>query len=106
MWDYSGNYLSMAEHDFGNDLTIKVKDVTFENGDTLVFDIKTQMNGETILTKTFTSIINNSVVLNLTEEDSAKLPIGTYVYSLDIFRDGVRLCNIIPVGLFRVVDKA
>ena len=51
-------------------------------------------------------IIENTVNLELTEQDTALLPVGAYVYSLDWYQSGNFMCNIIPYASLRVVDKA
>ena len=96
----------MVEGDFGLELPITISGATFAAGDELCMTFKTAANGTTILTKTFGNIQNNTVKLVLTEEESALFAVGSYVYALDWYQDGVFLCNIIPCAGLRVVDKA
>lgn len=104
MWVVSGTSLSMAEGDWGVELPVTVSGVTFSANDSLKIVIK---NGETTLVeKEYTNITQNTVKLELTETESALLPIGVYVYRLDWYQDGAFMCNIIPVSSFKVVDKA
>ena len=104
MWNVSGNSLSMCEGDWGVQLPVKVSGATFAANDSLKIVIK---NGETTLVeKEYTNITQNTVRLELTEAESALLPIGVYVYRLDWYQDGAFMCNIIPVSTFKVVDKA
>lgn len=104
MWVVSGTSLSMAEGDWGVELPVTVSGVTFAANDSLKIVIK---NGETTLVeKEYTNITQNTVKLELTETESALLPIGAYVYRLDWYQDGAFMCNIIPVSSFKVVDKA
>lgn len=104
MWYAKGTELTMCEGDFGVKLPITVSDVTFTNSDEIRIEIKS--NGEAIVTKTFGNISQNTVNLELTEAESALLPVGTYSYCLDWYQNGSFLCNIIPFGLFVVGDKA
>ena len=104
MWVVSGTSLSMAEGDWGVELPVTVSGATFAANDSLKIVIK---NGETTLVeKEYTNITQNTVKLELTEAESALLPIGVYVYRLDWYQNGAFMCNIIPVSTFKVVDKA
>ena len=104
MWVVSGTSLSMAEGDWGVELPVTVSGATFAANDSLKIVIK---NGETTLVeKEYTNITQNTVKLELTEAESALLPIGVYVYRLDWYQDGAFMCNIIPISTFKVVDKA
>ena len=104
-WDVSGNYLTMAEEDFGIELPFSVSGTTLSSFDTLRFTFKNKMNGTTILEKEYTPE-ENSAELVFTEAESELFPVGKYVYNLDWYRDGVFMCNLIQCGTFRVVDKA
>lgn len=106
MWTPTGHELTMCEGDYGIALPITVSGVTLTASDELALTIKKRRNGDTVLTKTFSNIQNNTVELELTEAESALLPVGMYVYSLDWYQDGVFLCNVIPTAVFKVVDKA
>ena len=106
MWAVSGNNLKMCEDDFGIQLPITVNGVTLTNADSLRLTFKNIVNGNTILVKEFDSITDNTVNLELTEAESALFPVGSYVYALDWFQNGLFLCNIIPSASFKVVDKA
>lgn len=118
MWVVSGDTLQMAEEDFGIVLKAKVRGTTFSAADEMRVKIKDQINGNTILEKTFRDIENTTEEcqgqqipvglfdFEITEAESELLPVGCYVYSLDWFQSGVFMCNIIPSALFRVVDKA
>lgn len=106
MWAVNGNNLKMCEGDFGIQLPIKVNGVTLTNADSLRITIKDLPNCNTILVKEFDNITNNTVNLEFTEEESALFHVGTYVYCLDWFQNGLFLCNIIPSASFKVVDKA
>lgn len=104
-WTVSGTALEMAEGDFGINLPFTISGTTLSASDTLRFTIKDKVNGTTILEKEY-SPSNNEVNLSLTEAESGLFSVGKYCYNLDWYRDGVFMCNVIKVGLFRVGDKA
>jgi hypothetical protein len=96
----------MAEGDYGISLPITVHGTELGGNDSLRVTIKTRKNGETILEKNYFDIEDNTVELELTQTESAKLPVGVYVYSLDWYQNGIFMCNIVLCSLFKVVDKA
>lgn len=102
MWNVIGLNLQMTEGDYGIELPITVSGVTLGAQDSVKFTLK--QNGETILTKDFSNIQQNTVKLTLTEAETP--PVGSYVYSLDWYQSGTFMCNIIPCAAFKVVDKA
>lgn len=106
MWGVVGNNLTMTEADFGVGLKTTLKNVPFSNGDSILFSFKDKMNGNTILTKEFTTVTNNQFNLVLTQADSLLLPIGTYVYSADWYRDGDFMCCLVEQATLKVGDKA
>ncbi len=108
MWNVNGNEITMTEGDFGLLLPLTVNGATFTAADELLFEIKAQANGETLIAKNFTysDIDNNTVNIELTEAESATLSVGTYCWTLDWYQDGVFLCNVVRVAVFKVVDKA
>lgn len=95
----------MAEGDFGVQLPMTVSGVTFDAGDEVKLIIKTAKNGTPIIEKTFSNISENTINFELTEEESALLPPGTYFYLLDWYEEGVFLCNVLPEATLKVVDK-
>lgn len=104
MWDSAGNNISMCEGDWGIELPITLSGVTLGEHDSLKITIA---SGETqLIQKEYSNIQKNTINLVLTQAESALLPVGTYVYSLDWYQDGSFLCNIIKYGLFLVGDKA
>ena len=106
MWAVTGNDITMTEGDFGVQLPIKINGATFSANDSVLFTLKTEMNGTTLLELPFTNIAQNTINLELTEAQSTALKTGTYIYSLDWYQNSLFLCNIIPSAIFRVVDKA
>lgn len=106
MWSVNGQNLTMVEGDWGLSLPLTVSGVDFANNDTVRLTIKDSVNGTTLIEKEYTDISENTVDLNITEEESEKLTVGGYVYSLDWYQDGAFMCNIIPFANLRVVEKA
>lgn len=106
MWEVNGINIQMCEGDYGISLPITITGPTFTANDKVKLTIKRHRNGEPIVVSDFTNIENNTVSFELSEEDSAKLPSGDYIYSLDWYEDDAFLCNIIPFAKLKVVDKA
>ena len=104
MWNVNGITLNMTEGDWGVKLPVTVTGVTFTENDSV--RIKIQRDETTIIEKEYTNITQNTFDLEFTEAESALLPVGSYLYSLDWYQDGAFMCNIIPSGMFLVGDKA
>lgn len=104
MWNVNGLQLNMTEGDWGVKLPVTVTGVTFTANDSV--RIKIQRDETTIIEKEYTNITQNTFDLEFTEAESALLPVGSYLYSLDWYQDGAFMCNIIPSGMFLVGDKA
>ena len=106
MWVVAGNTLQMADEDYGLALPVTIEGTTLGENDSLRITIKKRVDGNVILTKEFSDIQENTVELVFTEAESAMLPVGGYVYSLDWYQDGTFMCNIILSGVLKVVNKA
>ncbi len=106
MWVVSGKDLSMAEGDFGLELPVTIHNATFDVNDEISLTVKTAPNGDVLLEKTSSDIVDNTVKFTITEQETALLPVGTYVYALDWYQNGEFMCNVIPFAIFKVVDKA
>lgn len=106
MWNVNGHNLTMTEGDWGLLLPVTIAGVTLAAQDEVKMTFKDSANGETLFEKTFANIVDNTVNLEITESETALLPVGTYVYCLDWYQDGAFMCNIIPSATLRVVDKA
>lgn len=102
MWNVNGNTLRMTEGDFGINLPIEISGTTLSSADTIKIEFK--QNGTSILAKDLVPT-ENVVNLVLTEAETALFAHGVYTYSLDWYQEGTFMCNIIPVGNFKVVDK-
>ena len=106
MWEVYKHTLQMVEGDFGLALPFEVKGTSISTSDTLRFTFKDKLNGDTILTKEYSNIEDNTADLELTEEESALFRVGDYVYSLDWYQDGLFMGNLIKCAAFKVVEKA
>ena len=106
MWVVNGQDLKMTEGDYGLELPVTISGATIAAQDEIKLTIKKARNGETLIEKNFSSVLNNTVNLELTQAESALLSVGTYVYVLDWYQNGAFMCNIIPCASFKVVDKA
>lgn len=105
-WNVTGQNLSMAEGDYGIALPIEISGVTLGQQDSIKITFKTAVNGDEVFAKEFDGIVDNTISLELTEGESALLPVGSYVYCLDWYQSGNFMCNIIPSASLKVVDKA
>lgn len=105
-WNVTNHALSMTEGDYGIALPVEIKGATLGAQDSIKLTFKTVVNGDEILSKDFNGITDNTVSLELTEEESALFPVGQYVYCLDWYQNGNFMCNIIPSAQFKVVGKA
>ena len=105
MWKAFGNNISMVEGDFGFPLPVTFTGATVTAADSLKYVFKNTVNGDTILEKEIIPV-DNVGALELTEAESALFPVGQYVYRLDWYQDGEFMCNIVPAGIFKVVEKA
>ena len=106
MWDVRNSDLSMTEGDFGIILPVTINGAMLEADDSIRLTIKDTQNGDAIITKEFTAIVDNTFDFEISETETALLKVGVYFYSLDWFQNGNFMCNIIPCAKFKVVDKA
>ena len=105
-WEVNGHNISMAEEDFGVGIPLNLKGMTLGAQDSIKVTFKDKVNGNVILEKEFSNIVDNKVDIVLTEEESSLFPIGSYVYLVDWYQSGNFMCNIILSATFKVVDKA
>ena len=69
MWNVTGTNLQMAEGDYGIALPVTISGTTLTENDSIRFTFKNSPNGETILTKEYTEISQNTVQLVLSEAE-------------------------------------
>ena len=105
-WKVKGDNVEMSQGDYGVQLPFVISGPTITSSDAVKFTLKDGVGGPVILEKTFTSISNNTINLELTAADTAKLQPRSYVYNLDWYQNGSFLCNVIGAASFKVVGKA
>lgn len=106
MWEVSGNNIAMTVGDYGLSLPVKINGTTLTTGtDTVRLTVKNNHAATEALKQEYSVFDDNTFSIVLTEEESERLKPGEYAYSLDWYRDGVFMCNIVPKAVFRVVRK-
>ena len=98
--------LTMTEGDYGVEISFLIEGVSVSKLDTIELTVKKERNGKSILEKDF--VINDDLEtfdLVLTEDESMLLKAGSYIYKLDLYRDGVFMCNIVNNAKLKVEDK-
>ncbi len=103
MWASDDYSITMAVGDYGIKLPVMLSDITITAADE--FSIRITKGGATIVELTFNNVQNNTFDIELTREQSDKLRVGSYLYSLDWYQNGHFMCNIIPTSSFKVVTK-
>ena len=106
MWEAQNSTIRMSEGDYGVALPFSVKGVTLTASDCIKFVFKDKPEGETILTKEYTNIQNNSANLMFTAAESALFEPGIYTYTMEWYQNGSFQCNVIENGVFKVGDVA
>lgn len=106
MWEAEKTTIRMSEGDYGVALPFSVKGVTLTASDCIKFVFKDAPNGETILTKDYTNLTNNTANLMLTETESALFEPGVYTYTMEWYQNDNFQCNLIENGVFKVGDVA
>ena len=98
----SGLDIEMNKGDFGVILTVNFDDIA----DTNIKFIISDLNKNAIIEKTFDNITDNKIDLVLTEEETAKLDVGKYTWSLYQYVEN-ELKNTLVVGkTFKVKEGA
>ena len=105
MWVTTSNGIQMTVGDYGVELPITITGTTITASDSIKIKFTNAMTGAEVLTKEYSDISQNTVNLEFTAQESALFPVGVYAYSLDWYQNGNFMCNIIPVGILRVVSK-
>lgn len=106
MWEVKDTNIKMTVGDYGVALPFNFHDITISSGDAMLVTIKRFPNGAAKIEKSFFEITGGKIDLVFTAEESAELPVGKYVYSLDWYHDGAFKCCLIDKARFEVVGKA
>jgi len=96
--------LIMTEGDFGVEIDLNFNAITISALDTVRVEVRTEKNGDPILTKEYTGV-TSVLPLSWTEEETALLTPGNYLYNLDWYSNGVFMCNLINNSKLQVKDK-
>jgi hypothetical protein len=98
--------ITMTEGDYGVSIPFVVQGVTIDAGDSVLLTIKKEKNGKEILEKNFTNIVANTIDVSFTEAETDDLKIGSYVYTLDWYKNGVFMYCLVNNAKLKVEDKA
>lgn len=104
--DEENKRIEMTEGDFGIVLPITIKDIELKGSDKISLKLFKEKDEEPILIKIFENIVDNTLELKFTEEESKCLEVGDYFYDLDWFQENTFLSNILASKKFVVKDKA
>lgn len=97
--------ITMTEGDWGISIPVEVHGVTIDSGDSVLLTIKKTKNGKEFLEKTFTNIVSNIIDLSFTEDESDDLKVGSYLYTLDWYKNGAFYYCLVNNGKLKVEDK-
>lgn len=98
--------IMMTEGDYGVVLPISIGGIDLNGNDKFALKIFKEKDEEPIITKVFENIVDNTLELKITQEESQMLEVGSYYYDLDWFQDNTFLSNILKARTFEVKDKA
>jgi len=98
--------LTMCEGDYGIEFPFTFEGFPISTLDTLKLTVKKEKNGDPYIEKEFTVDGSFTIQLSFTEEESAMLTPGTYIYILDWYSSGVFMCNMVNNSKLKVEDKA
>lgn len=104
MFRVNGTYLKMNEGDYGDVISFKLTSETILATDTIKFiieDIKTKNN---IIVKECDVIDTSTFETSLTQEDTNKLLIGSYIWGIIQERDG-ELIDTLTIDNSLVVER-
>lgn len=99
------NKLSMVEGDYGLTLPLIINGITIDKDDKINFYIKKDRNGEKIIDQIYENIVDNTIGLTFSEEESEKLQVGKYRYAIDWYKKDVFNGNLVKEKDFEVEDK-
>ncbi len=105
MWAVIGNDLKMTEGDYGLQVPIKLIGGTITASDEFRILINDARDQATIIEKHYSNIQDDKILFELTEAESALLPIGSYLWGLDWYQSGAFMDNLIPMSSFKVTKK-
>ena len=87
-----GTKIIMDAYDYGIQIPFDISDLEFEDGDTILFEIKKSKDSGAIISKEYTNESTDTdtfrFFLEFTKKESEQLYPGNYVYYLKHIRDG------------------
>ena len=100
--------IEMTEGDYGITLpiTLVTDDELITSDDSFSIKIFSEINGEPLVSKSYTDIQDNTIEFSLTEEETLLLPVGEYYYDLDWYQNGIFMDNLIAKEFYGVIEKA
>ena len=105
MLDAKKGIISMIEGDYGLELPITINGAEIASDETITMTIS-DVAHETKIEKTFTNIADNVINFSLTQNESNQLKsTKKYTYSIDWYKNGEFLGNIINGYEFKVEEK-
>ena len=99
-----GKTIVMVQGDYGIELPIRFKGVSIGQDETIEFRIINKI-GETKIRKTYANIQDNTIALEFTQQETSLLKPADYKYSIDLYKNGVFLANIVNCSEFKVEVK-
>lgn len=106
MWRVADLMITMTEGDYGLKLPVTLNGVTMSANDEIRLTIKDRINGNELVTLNYSDIQDDTFNIELTEADTNKLPVGSFVYSVEWYQDGFFMCCLVEKAPFKVVEKA
>lgn len=86
-------------------ISIRVPDYAFESTDKIVFGVKQDLEGESILEKQYTNIVGDVVNINILPAEMA-LPIGEYYWDLSVTKANGTHYTLNFASLLKIVGVA
>lgn len=87
-----GSRITMDAYDYGLQLPIDVEEGEFETTDKMRFELKKSKDSTVLISKDYVNTLTDTAkfrfFLEFTEEESAELPPGNYVYYIRYIKNG------------------
>ena len=101
-----GTRITMDYGDYGIQLPFDITDMDYEEGDTILFELRKSAKSGVVMTKEYTNMSTTEgtfrFFLEFTEKESKSLYPGNYVYYLKHMRDGELQDTIVSGENFKI----
>lgn len=91
-FNIKGSRITMDAYDYGLQLPIDVEEGTFEETDKMLFELKKSKDSAPLISKEYINTLSDTSLfrffLEFTENESAALPPGNYVYYIKYKKNG------------------